>query len=154
MFESFPANTGGERPCAPRGPVCGKNSQHVRFLRRDTDMNSASESLMKDFRAHSHTHTHTHTFESPSRKAEKHAEKEGWPDRRQACNSVRTKNKLRQARRTCSPLQPAARTGETAARRSRGRPSACRADPEENMKMDDQPENGNYEQHTHTLASP
>ena len=68
--------------------------------------------------SHTHTHTHTHTFESPSRKAGKHAEKEGWPDRRQACNRVKTKNKLRHARRTCSPLQPAARTGEAAARRS------------------------------------
>ena len=80
------------------------------------------------------------------RKAEKHAEKDGWPDGRQACNRVKTKNKLRQARRTCSPLQPAARTGEAAARRSWGRPSAYWADPEANRKMDDQPRKDNDEQ--------
>ena len=32
------------------------------------------------------THAHTHTFESPSGKAEEHAEKDGWPERLQACN--------------------------------------------------------------------
>ena len=33
-----------------------------------------------------HTHTHTHTFESPSEKAENHAEKEGWPEGLQVCH--------------------------------------------------------------------
>ena len=45
-----------------------------------------------------------------------------------------------------------------AARRSWGRPSACWAGPEENMKMDGQPENNNTHTHTHThtltLSSP
>ena len=62
---------------------------------------------------HTHTHTHTHThFRVDVGKSGKHAEKKGWPERRQACNGMKTKNELRQARRTCSPLQqPAARTG-------------------------------------------
>ena len=54
--------------------------------------------------------THTH-FRVDVGKSGKHAEKNGWPEGRQACNGVTTKNRLRQARRTCSPLQPAARTG-------------------------------------------
>ena len=59
------------------------------------------------------SHTHTHTLSNRRReKRKKHAEKRGWPERRQACNGMKTKNELRQARRTCSPLQqPAARTG-------------------------------------------
>ena len=64
-----------------------------------------------DDETHTHTHTHTH-FRVDVGKSGKHAEKKGWPDGRQACNGVKTKNELRQARRTCSPLQqPAARTG-------------------------------------------
>ena len=41
----------------------------------------------------------------------KPAEKNGWPEGRQACDGMKTKKKLRQARRTRSPLQHAARTG-------------------------------------------
>ena len=63
-------------------------------------------------RAHTHTHTHTHThFRVGIGKSRKHAEKNGWPEGRQACDGMKTKNKLRQARRTRSPLQHAARTG-------------------------------------------
>ena len=58
------------------------------------------------------TETHTHTdFRVDVGKSRKHAEKDGWPEGRQACNGRKIKNKLRQARRTCSPLQHAARTG-------------------------------------------
>ena len=59
---------------------------------------------------HTHTHTHTH-FRVDVGKSRKHAEKNGWPEGRQACDGMKTKNKLRQARRTRSPLQHAARTG-------------------------------------------
>ena len=44
-------------------------------------------------------------------KTRKPCEKNGWPEERQACDGMQTKNKLRQARRTRSPLQHAARTG-------------------------------------------
>ena len=64
---------------------------------------------------------------------------------------MKMKNKLRQARRTRSPLQRLAqeqRAQELAAeRRSWGRPSAGWAGPRKNMKMDDQPENYNYERY-------
>ena len=58
------------------------------------------------------THTHTHTnFRVDVGKSRKHAEKNGWPEGQQACDGMKTKNKLRQARRTRSPLQHAARKG-------------------------------------------
>ena len=54
--------------------------------------------------------THTH-FRVDIGKSRKHAEKNGWPEGRQACDGMKMKNKLRQARRTRIPLQHAARTG-------------------------------------------
>ena len=57
-----------------------------------------------------HTHTQTH-FRDSIGKTRKPFEKNGWPEGQQACYGMKTKNKLRQARRTRSPLQHAARTG-------------------------------------------
>ena len=59
---------------------------------------------------HSLTLAHTH-FRVSIGKTRKPFEKNGWPEGRQACDGMKTKNKLRQARRTRSPLQHAARTG-------------------------------------------
>ena len=59
---------------------------------------------------HIELHPHIH-FRVDVGKSRKHAEKDGWPEGRQACNGRKIKNKLRQAGRTCSPLQHAARTG-------------------------------------------
>ena len=63
-----------------------------------------------DSNAHTHTHTHTH-FRVSIGKTRKPFEKNGWPEGRQACDGMKTKNKSRQARRTRSPLQHAARKG-------------------------------------------
>ena len=57
-----------------------------------------------------HTHTQRH-FRVDVGKSRKHDEKNGCPEGRQACDGMKTKKKLRQARRTRSPLQHAARTG-------------------------------------------
>ena len=58
----------------------------------------------------SHTRTRTH-FRVSIGKTRQALKKNGWPEGRQACDGMKTKNKLRQARRTRSPLQHAARTG-------------------------------------------
>ena len=59
----------------------------------------------------SETHTHTHKLSRRRREKPKTCGK-GWLARgTTSMQRKKIKNKLRQARRTCSPLQPAARTG-------------------------------------------
>lgn len=97
-----------KRPLANRSPeLCiRESSMHGRYRRRgktthtNTSLSSPQqtnkidgtathESRMKNTLTHSHTHTQTH-FRVDVWKSRKHAEKDGWPEGRQACNGRHT----------------------------------------------------------------